>query len=146
MSQKKENKGQFKPGNTIGMETRFKKGHQLSCKYKAEYAEDIRTFFESSEDLVLIEDWAKARHLHINTVKGWAANPEKYHQFVLNYEQAMADQCAKLIKGGLKGAYNARLVEFLLKNNHGMTDKAMTDTTVTFNVAYGSSDIDEESN
>jgi hypothetical protein len=118
----KEN-GRFEKGNEIGKETRFKPKNELSLKYKVEYAYDMLKFFEESEEVVFVEDWAISRHISVRSVYNWIADEEKYPRFALYHRQAMANQFKKLAKGGLNGTLNARLVEFMLKNNHGMTDK-----------------------
>lgn len=118
-----ENSGRFKKGNEIGKETRLKPGHTLSKKYTEDYAFDLLTYFEEAEDLVFVEDWAVSRKISIRAINDWLNDEEKYPLFATHYKQAMAIQLLKLSKGGLKGDYNARLVEFLLKNNHGMRDK-----------------------
>ena len=136
----------FKKGNEIGIETRFKPGNTLSKKYKSEYADSLLLYFLTCEKLPTIEEWAVKNQLAIRTVYDWTTDEKKYPRFAATYAQAKAIQKTKLVQNGLKEVYNATLVKFLLINNHGMSDKTLNDTTVTFNVDYGSDDIDEESN
>ena len=141
-----ENAGQFKPGNEIGTATRFKHGNVLSKKYKQEYADSLLIYFMTCDKLPTIEEWAVKNNLKIRTVYDWSTNEEKYPRFADSYAQAKAIQKTKLVQNGLSEKYNATLVKFLLINNHGMSDKTLSDTTVTFNVDYKADEIDEESN
>lgn len=130
----------FEKGNTIGEETRFKPGHTLSKKYKTEYADDLLKYFEDMEgmdnpELPTLEGWAIHRSISIRSVYNWVKDEDKYPQFADKYAQALAIQKKKLALLGLVGQYNQRLVEFLLKNNHGMTDK--TESKVEQNVSGG---------
>lgn len=141
----------FEKGNTIGKETRFKAGHNLSKKYKAEYADDLLNYFKEMEDMDIIElptleGWAISRSISIRSVNNWVHEEEKYPQFADKYAQALAIQKKKLALLGLKGSYNQRLVEFLLKNNHGMSDKTeqKVDQTVNGGVSIKVSYFEDE--
>jgi len=136
----------FKKGNEIGIDTRFKPGNTLSKKYKSEYADSLLKYFLTCEKLPTIEEWAVQNQLAIRTVYDWTTDENKYPRFAASYAQAKAIQKTKLVQNGLREVYNATLAKFLLINNHGMSDKTLNDTTVTFSVDYGSDEIDEESN
>ena len=145
----KKNEALFKPGNTIGSETRFKPGNTLSKKYKPEYADHMYQYFldrkdMSNPELPMIEMWAIDNGFAVTTVvEHWCKDAERYPRFVLLYAQAKAIQKAKLQMLGLTGTYNNQLTEFLLKNTHGMNDKVVTDNTVRFEVALDG-DVSEE--
>ena len=128
----------FQKGNTIGFETRFKQGNTLSKKYKPEYADDLLEYFEERDsmenpELPTLEGWAVSRKIAIRCVNNWIADEDKYPRFADKYAQALAIQKKKLALLGLTGAYNQRLVEFLLKNNHGMSDKTETKVDQSIN-------------
>ncbi|MBO5480612.1 MAG: hypothetical protein J6A63_05460, partial [Clostridia bacterium] len=53
---KKTNSGQFQQGNPIGKETRFKKNHTLSVKYKDEFCEMLIEYFREQESKVIYEE------------------------------------------------------------------------------------------
>jgi hypothetical protein len=144
--QKNTGRTHFKPGNEIGKETRIKPGVSLAKKYKPEYAASLLKYFKEHEGFPTVEEWAVNNDLAIRTVREWCANEEKYPLFASTFNQTMAIQKNKLLQNGLADKYNATLTKFLLMNNHGMSDKSTNDTTVTFNVDYASSEIDEESN
>lgn len=124
MSQKKENKGQFKPGNTIGSETRFTVGHQLSCKYDSTYPDSLLNFFKTCDGFPTIERWAVENNIAIRSVYNWIADENKYPHFASAHAQAKAIQKDKLETLGLTRAYDASLVKFLLVNNHDMVEKS----------------------
>lgn len=120
----------FESGNTIGMDTRFKPGHQLSCKYKAVYTDSLLAYFvqqSATNALPTIEGWAIENKLKIRTVYDWIEKPEKYPHFADAYAQAKAIQKNMLMQKGLTETYNASLVKFLLSNNHGMKEKVEQD-------------------
>jgi hypothetical protein len=118
----------FKKGNTIGSETRFKPGNTLSVKYKPEYADGLLKYFADRDDmsnpeLPTLEGWAIDNKISIRSVNYWVKDEDKYPRFASAYAQALAIQKKKLALLGLIGQYNHKLVEFLLKNNHGMVEK-----------------------
>jgi hypothetical protein len=53
---RKENSGQFKKGNIIGMETRFKPLNTDASVYKDEYCEALCEYFQPKEAEILYED------------------------------------------------------------------------------------------
>lgn len=130
----------FEKGNTIGKETRFKEGNTLAKKYLPEYADDLLKYFEERDnmdnpELPTLEGWAIDNNISVRSVYNWIKEEDKYPRFSDRYAQALAIQKKKLALLGLVGQYNQRLVEFLLKNNHGMTDK--TESKVEQNVSGG---------
>lgn len=135
----------FKPGNEIGIETRFQPGNTLSKKYKTEYPDSLLLYFINCEKLPTIEEWAVMNNIDVRSARYWSKDEEKYPRFASAYAQALAIQKTRLIQNGLREVYNAQLVKFLLGNNHGMSDKTTTDSTVTFSIELPK-EIDEESN
>ena len=119
---KKENKGQFKKGNEIGIDTRFKIGNTISTKYDESYPDSILKYFIECETLPIADEWAVINGISASTVDKWIAS-NAHPRFTSAYEQCMKIQKIKLQKNGIRGIYNAELTKFLLKNNHGMTDK-----------------------
>ena len=55
--ERKPNSGQFKKGNTVGKETRFKKGHNVPCKFKEEYCDELIKFFTTIEPQVIYDEY-----------------------------------------------------------------------------------------
>ena len=137
--------GRFEKGNTIGFDTRFQPGNTLTRKYKDEYADSILNYFKTYNGYPCLEGWATENDVSVRTVRGWAANAEEYPRFADSVQQCRAIQKKRLMEMGLVGRYNAQMAKFLLSAIHGMSEKSTSDTTVTFNVAYGSPEIDEES-
>ena len=119
--------GRFAKGNTVGEETRFKNGHTLSSTYDESYPEDLIKYFREKieeGDVPFLEMWAVSKNLSYRTVMLWSKNEDgKHAQFAYAYEQCKCMQSYALMHGGLKGSLQARIVEFLLKNMHGMKDK-----------------------
>lgn len=120
----REGDGLFKPGNTIGSETRFKPGNTLSRIYKEEYADSLLEYFiETESRFPMIEEWATKNGLAIRTVYEWMYDEEKYPRFASTYAQCKEIQKQRLIQNGLADKYNAQIVKFMLVNNHGMKEK-----------------------
>lgn len=143
-----EKQGKFEKGNQIGKETRFAKGNTLSKKYKTEFADSLFRYFLDSQGspiMPTLEEWAIVNHIDIRTAYYWISDEEKYPRFASVYAQCKALQKSKLIQLGLTELYNAQIVKFLLTNNHGMSEKAVSDTTVTYKIEVDNA-IDEESN
>lgn len=140
MSQKKENKGQFKPGNTIGSETRFTAGHKLSCKYKSTYPDSLLNYFKTCDGFPTFERWAVENNIAVRSLSNWIADENKYPLFADAYAQAKAIQKDKLETLGLTRVYDANMVKFLLANNHDMSEKSEqkidgeTSTDITINI------------
>ena len=173
MSQKKQpqpgrnERGQFTKANKIGEATRFEKENAESCKYHEEYADQLIDFFnqpttrtEYAETLngkgevikrvpivvpteyPTFEAFAAKLGVTTLTMRHWC---EKSRRFNHAYARAKELQKAKLITNTLGGIYNPLFAKFEAINNHGMSDKTATDSTVTFSVEL-SDEIDEESN
>ena len=163
--------GQFTKGNTIGEETRFGEGNNASKKYDERFCEEIVTFFLDMKDVnpeIVYEERYKDGELVSKipkmvlppkfptfelfaakigvthkTLRNWC---EMYPRFSEAYDIAKNIQLGISKVGGMLKYYDSNFSKFLLSNDHGMSDKSVTDTTITFNVDYGSSEIDEESN
>ena len=143
---RKPNSGQFKPGNTIGKETRIKPGTMLTSKYDDSYPEDlIKYFLDPNEIYPTFVGWAKTKRICIETAEHWANDPEKYPLFSEAYRQCRAINRDNLEVGGATGRLNPNIVKFLLSAKHGLSEKTTTDNTVTFAVRV-SEEVDEESN
>lgn len=138
-----ENSGQFKKGNTIGKETRFKEGHTLSCKYKNEYCEMMIDFFRNAKDFPTFEEFAgEVIDVDEQTLQNWK---EEHPQFRTAYAKCLTIQKGRLVKGGVSGKYNAAFSKFIAVNCHGMTDKSENDSKMTVTITTNS-EVDEESN
>jgi hypothetical protein len=140
-----EKQGKFEKGNQIGKETRFKPGHAMSRKYKPSYPESL---VEYGRDCVekgippLKEEWASQHHVDIRSLFNWV---NEYPHFSAAMHEFEGLQKGDLIRNGLLGRYNPQIVKFLLSANHGMSEKAVNDTTVTYKIEVEDT-IDEESN
>lgn len=120
------NSGMFEKGNTIGFNTRFQPGNEISSKYDDSFPESLLKHFQEYEGLPTLGSWALANNINVSTVKAWIAE-KKHARFSLAYTQCLEIQRQKLVDLGLADAYNATLVKFLLINNHGMKDKIETE-------------------
>lgn len=162
--ERKPNSGQFKKGNEIGKETRFKKNHTMSCKYKPEYCDMLidyfsqpstrieykRTYFKgelSSETPIVIpneyptfEMFAAKIGVTRETLLNWC---DEYPQFKHYYARAKEIQLGKLTSNAMIGLYNPLYAKFEATNNHGMAEQTKNDTTFRF---VTDETIDEESN
>lgn len=162
--ERKPNAGQFKKGNTVGKETRFKKCNDVPCKYKEEYCDKLLEFFDKSEPQVIYEELyfpdgkVKGRRpvqviparlptfegfawdigVTVSTLQNWK---EQYPRFAIAYARALEKQREILLINGTNKQYDGNFSKFLLTNNHGMAEKS----DVTYKVVMGD-DIDEESN
>lgn len=164
--ERKPNSGQFKKGNTIGKETRFKKDHDLSCKYKDEYCDMLLEYFSNVEREIIYEEFyfpdgslkgkrpVQVLPPKLPTIEGFANKIGVIHQTMLNwckdYPQfnnayARAKQIQKdiIMTNGAQKQYDSNFSKFLLMNNHGMAEQVKTDTTFKVVMDDG---IDEESN
>ena len=140
----KEN-GRFEKGNQIGKDTRFKPGHLLSCKYKPSYPASLVEYGRRcvAEGLPpLKEEWASQHQVDVRSLANWEND---YPQFSAAMREFEGLQKGDLVRNGLLGRYNPQLVKFLLSANHGMSEKAVSDTTVTYKIEVDNT-IDEESN
>jgi hypothetical protein len=116
---------QFKKGNTIGKETRFKEGHYpLNTVYKPEYVDLMYEFFTDEENrFPTLTGFAMKHNLEIRTLENWINNPDKYPQLSNLYKQCKEIQKERLLYGGLTSAFNPQIVKFVAINAHGMKDK-----------------------
>ncbi len=155
---KRNSKGQFVKGNTVGKTTRFKKDNDAACKYKDEYCEKLLEFFNqpstrieykktyfkgelSSETPIVIpneyptfEMFAANLGVTTETLKNWC---EQYPRFKTYYARAKEIQLAKLTSNALLGLYNPLYAKFEAVNNHKLSDKQEVDSTVSGNVGVG---------
>lgn len=173
MSQKKkpqtgrDERGRFTKDHKIGEATRFEKENAAACKYHEDYADRLIKFFNQpntrtkySETLngkgevikrvpIIVpneyptfEAFAAKLGVTTGTLRNWC---DQSARFANAYARAKELQKAKLITNTLGGIYNPLFAKFEAINNHGMSDKTATDSTVTFSVEL-SDEIDEESN
>ena len=119
----KPHNGLFKPGNTIGMETRVKPGQMLASVYDEGYPDSIYQYCAEPAIFHSFERWCVNNMVHVRTAMDWVNNPEKYPQFASAYEYLKHIQKCELMERGLSGEYNAQIDKFLLENNHGMREK-----------------------
>lgn len=161
MSQeKKKNTGQFKKGNTVGKETRFKKDNTVASKYKEEYCDQLIDYFNqpptrveyketyfkgeltSRTPIILpaeyptFELFAAKLGVTTDTLKNWS---EKYPRFGDCYARAKEIQFGKLTSMAVTGLYNPVYAKFEAVNNHKQKDKQEIDTSVN-----GSVNIDQK--
>ena len=138
---RKPNSGQFKKGNTIGMETRFQKGHDVTCKYDEKYCEELISFFSDVKPEIIYEEC----YYPDGTVK--ARRPASVIPAQLPTFEGFAWKIGVTVGTLLNGAnkqYDGNFAKFLLMNNHGMSEKQMSENT--FKIVYDNkSSIDEES-
>lgn len=152
MSQeKKKNTGQFKKGNTVGKETRFKKDNTVASKYKEEYCDKLIEFFSkpptrveyketyfkgeltSRTPIILpaeyptFELFAASLNVTTETLKNWC---DKYPRFKNCYARAKEIQLGKLTSMAITGLYNPVYAKFEAVNNHNQKDKQEIDTNV----------------
>lgn len=124
---RKHHDGMFKPGNTIGMETRVKPGQMLASVYDESYPDKIYEYCETEGVLHSFERWCLMNRVPVSTANEWLAKPEKYPQFVSACAYLKTVQKCELIENGLTDTYNAQIVKFLLTNNHGMKERGETE-------------------
>lgn len=137
-----ENSGQFKKGNTIGKETRFKEGNTFSVKYKEEYCDMMIDFFRNATDFPTFEEFAgEIIDVEEQTLANWR---EQYPRFRIAYAKCLTIQKGRLVKGGVSGKYNAAFSKFIAVNCHGMTDKSENDSKMTVTITTNA-EVDEES-
>ena len=138
-----ENKGQFKKGNTIGMETRFKEGNTFSVKYKDEYCGKMLEYFTNATDFPTFEEFAgKIIGVGEKTLYNWK---EEHPRFTATFEKCLAIQKGMTFKGAMTGKYNAAFAKFMAVNCYGMSDKSESDSKLNITVKT-TAEIDEESN
>ena len=86
--------------------------------------------------------WKFAYAFAIRSLTNWEND---YPQFSAAMREFEGLQKGDLVRSGLLGRYNPQLVKFLLSANHGMSEKAVSDTTITYKIEVDNT-IDEESN
>ena len=125
MSTKRNEKGQFVEGNTIGINTRFKPGNiPIHSKYKAEYVDLMYLYFSDGSNIMpTLEGFAAKYSIAIQSLERWVNNREKYPRLSAMWAQCKAMQKEKLLLGGLTEQFNAQIVKFIAINNHGMKEK-----------------------
>lgn len=149
---KRNNKGQFVKGNSIGKETRFEKENAAACKYRDEYCEKLIEFFNqpptrieyketyykgelSSRTPVVVpneyptfEMFAASIGVTTGTLRNWYEN---YPRFAFYYARAKEIQLGKLTSNAVTGLYNPIYAKFEAVNNHNQKDRQEVDTNVT---------------
>ena len=139
----RDKNGRFTKGNTIGKETRFMEGNDLSLKYKDEMCDMMITYFQTSEEFPTFEEFAgEILGVDEQTLANWR---EAHARFRIAYDICLTIQKGKLKKGGVSGKYNAAFSKFIAVNCHGMTDKSESDSKVSITLTTNA-EIDEESN
>ena len=125
--------GSFKPGYDPRRTALFKPGHPpLIEVYDESYPQSLLEYFRR-EDIVCptLGGWAVETGVAVRTANDWAneKSPRYRQDFANAYAQCKEIQRNLLIQNGLLEAYSPRMVEFLLKNCHGMSDKVEQDIT-----------------
>jgi hypothetical protein len=133
--------GYFKKGNEIGKATRFKSGNKISAKYDPDYCDQMLEYFRE-EVYPTVELFAETLGVVPSTLYNWC---EKHPRFGDAFSRCMNIQKGKMIEGGMKGLFNPQIVKFVAVNCHGMSEKSVNDTTITYKVEVDRT-IDEESN
>lgn len=123
--------GSFKPGPDPRRTALFQSGHEpLIQVYDDSFPESLLAYFQR-EDVVCptIGGWAVENGISVRTVHDWTKedSPRYRQEFALICAQCKEIQRNLLINNGLLEAYSPRMVEFLLKNCHGMSDKVEQD-------------------
>lgn len=125
MSTKRNENGQFIKGNTIGINTRFKRGNiPFNIKYKEEYADMLYEYFTDNDNIMpTLEGFAAENHIAIQSLERWVKDEKKHPRLNAVWAQCKAMQKDKLLLGGLTEKFNPQIVKFLAINNHGMKEK-----------------------
>ena len=134
---RKPHDGLFKPGNTIGMETRAQPGNLLASVYDDKYPDLIYKYCEEEAVLHSFERWCVNNKVDVRTAMGWVAEPEKYPRFASAYAYLKSVQKCELMEKGVTGEYNPQIDKFLLENNHGMREKQESEikgSAITVNI------------
>lgn len=139
----RDKNGRFTKGNTIGEETRFKEGNDLSIKYREEFCNKMIEYFKSAKDFPTFEEFAgEIIDVDEQTLANWK---EAYPRFRTAYAKCLTIQKGRLIKGGVSGKLNSAFSKFIAVNCYGMSDKSESDSKVSITVTTNA-EIDEESN
>lgn len=159
--EKKNNSGQFKKGNTIGKETRFKKNNTASVKYKDEFCDMMITFFNERPSEVIYEEeyhkdgtlkkrvpkivlppkyptfeaFAVSIGVNSRTLREWAAVGEdgsaNHPRFAEAYALARDMQLSIAKNCGITKQYDSNFAKFILVNEYGMRDKQDVETNLS---------------
>lgn len=96
-------------------------------KYDPAYCDALIEYAKSTEEAVpTLEGFAASINVDPDTITNWQSSHPEFFGAV---KSAMGIQKVKLIDCGLKGDYNPAVTIFLLKNNHGMSDKLQQELT-----------------
>lgn len=133
--------GKFAEGNTIGEDTRFKKGEQngtpfkkgntLARKYDDKYADLLLEYFRRADiafpTLEGFVEWVRSvegEAISYEAALMWANTETEYAQrFKDIYTQAKAIQRDKLIFGGLTKKFDPSFARFLASSLHDLREK-----------------------
>lgn len=121
--------GRFVKGNTIGSDTRFAAGHDLSCKYDDKYCDMLLDYFYNFKDnpdvkkypIPTFRTFALYAGISQSTMYNWCKD---YPQFATAYDCAVKCQADYVVFGGLTGEYNAMFAKFYLECCHGYVAKS----------------------
>lgn len=152
-TKKRNSKGQFVKGNTVGEETRFQKENEAACKYKEEYCEKLIEYFSQPTmkveykevyskqgDVVArtpilmpaeyptFELFAASIGVTTETLRNWC---EQHPRFKHYYARAKEIQLGKLTANAVAGLYNPIYAKFEAVNNHNQKDKQEVNTNVS---------------
>lgn len=148
---KRNAKGQFTKGNTVGEETRFNNGNNAAGKYDDKYCDAIIKYFaepqheivyersyykdgtvKSEKPIILppkfptFEMFAASIGVTPQTLINWG---EKYPRFLIAYERAKTMQLGIAKANGVTKMYDSNFTKFVLVNDHGMSDKQAIEQT-----------------
>lgn len=153
MSENNKNNGQFKSGNEIGKDTRFKISNKVSDKYKDSYCYDLLLYFLKEREATVycektyykdgqlksetpkiimppkfptFEAFAVSIGVTPQTLINWT---KQHPRFLIAYERAKTMQKAIAVENGVGKLYDANFTKFFLINDHGMTDKVVQEQT-----------------
>lgn len=121
-------------------------------KYKEEYAEDIIEFFLKYKRYEVDEETGKKSPLTPPTFSGYAVHlgvcrdtlmdwRERHPEFNKAYKAAKVIQERHIVENSMEGVAPTAFAIFMMKNNHGWTDKIeqKVDQTVTLESLVDSS-------
>ena len=122
------NSGMFKPGNTIGSETRFGLLNDASEKYDDSFCE-IAVNHAMSDDVIYPTRLTLALCLGVspNTITVWGHTHPRFGE-ALRIMDEIREQ--KLAEGGATRAFDPSVVKFILSSKHGYSEKTKTEAEV----------------
>ena len=141
MKRERDKRGRFLPGNKSGKQ--FDVGNQAASKYDKKYCEAMLLYFRGEEKYPQFEEFADSINVTVDTISRWR---DEHEEFKTVYDRCVQLQRMKLNKFALLGVFNASYAKFIAVNHHGMAEKTVNDSNVTFNLQYSDAEIDEESN